>query len=129
MILLWLFLLRGLDLIILYNFKLLVMDFPQFLETCAFVDEKAQIEQSISLLLKNVVGSFIQDHSIGALFDVHVFDYVMIHAGTYQTLSILPIEIHSIDVEAPDESDSSSECKISVVHSYNNELSVFKNYN
>lgn len=105
------------------------MDFPLILETCEFVDEVDQLKQSISLILKNVVGSFIQDHKIGALFDVHVFDYALIHAGTYQALSVLPIEVQSVSVQPPLDEDLSQECRIDVAYLYNNELSIFRNYN
>ncbi len=105
------------------------MDFPLVLETCEFVDDVEQLKQSISLILKNVVGSFIQDFRIGALFDVHVFDYAMIHAGVYQSLSILPIEVQSVSVQPPLSEGNTEECRIDVSYIYNNELSTFKNYN
>lgn len=104
------------------------MDFPEILETCAFVEDSVQMKQGVKLLLQNMIGSFSQSASLGALFDVHTYDYVVIHSAIYQTLSVLPIEITSVNIYPPDDNEVVPTCRISVTYIYNNELSVFKNF-
>ena len=104
------------------------MDFPEILETCEFTDGAAEIKQSVKLLLQNVVGSFCQDSSLGALFDVHIYDYAYMHAAVLQTLSVLPISVSSVDVSPPLDSDVDPTCRINVVYTYNHTVFTFKNF-
>ena len=103
------------------------MDFPEILETCAFVEDSVQMRQNIKLLLQNMVGSFAQGSAVGALFDVHTYDFAVIHSAIYQTLSSLPIEITSVSIYPPVDEEIPT-CRISLSYIYNNEMSVYKNF-
>lgn len=104
------------------------MDFPEVLESCQFVDDAVQMKQSVKVLLQNMVGSFAQDAGLGALFDIHTYDFAVIHSAIYQTLSVLPIEVTSVNIYPPSSNDEDSVCRVSVVYVYNNAINSYKNF-
>lgn len=64
------------------------MDFPlDITKTPTWVYGSEELKQNITVLLTNHVGQFIQDYTIGAKFDVHSQDPVLIEEGVMSTLS------------------------------------------
>lgn len=61
------------------------MDFPQSLESFDFVSGLEEFKQTLTLLIKNPRGAFMQDYSLGSLVDVHTTDAIALVEGLRAT--------------------------------------------
>lgn len=95
------------------------MDFPLNLNSNpTWVYGREELKQNVIMLLKNHVGTWLQSPSIGACFDIHMQDNILVEEGVRQTLEQVPyINIVSITVDLPN---------IKVVFVYNGETINFQ---
>ena len=62
------------------------MDFPQTLGP-NWVYSIDEVKQSVELIIKNAVGSFLQDHILGTNISIHTDDPRMIEVSVQESLS------------------------------------------
>lgn len=83
------------------------MDFPLNLESLQFVEAMDEFRQTVTLLLKEQSGNFMQSNSLGALFSVHSGDEGVIEYGIEETLKkINGVTVESCVVKLPNVSVS-----------------------
>ena len=76
------------------------MELPLNLEKCEFINGIEEVKQTLSLMLKNDLGSFLQSAEIGARYSVHSEDLIAIQLGIEATLRNFPaVTVNSVVVE------------------------------
>ena len=76
------------------------MELPLDLKRCEFISGKEELYQTIDLILKNQIGSFLQSPELGAWFSVHQSDEDILRVQVENTIKqIGSVKLHSVKVD------------------------------